>query len=95
LALEGLAWLLATASEPSLRGPAEAVRLAEHAADLTAHHDAAALDILAAASGAAGDFDRAVAASQAALDLKPAAPLASAIRKRQELYLQRRPFVAP
>ena len=95
LALEGLAWLLATASEPALRSPEEAVRLAGHAADLTAHHDAAALDILAAASAAAGDFDGAVAASQAALDLKPAAPLASAIRKRQELYLQSQPFVAP
>jgi Tfp pilus assembly protein PilF/mono/diheme cytochrome c family protein len=95
LALEGLAWLLATAPEPSLRSPEEAVRLAEHAADLTAHHDAAALDILAAASAAAGDFDRAVAASQAALDLKPAGPLASAIRNRLELYAQRRAYIAP
>ena len=90
-----LAWLLATAPEPSLRNGEEAVRLAEHAADLTARHDAAVLDILAAAYAANGAFDRAIASSQAALELKPLAPLAASIQKRLDLYRQRQAYVSP
>ena len=92
---ESFAWLLATAPEASLRQADEAVRVAEHAADLTDRYDSAVLDILAAAYAAAGQFDRAVTVSQAALDLKPSAPLEAAIRKRQGLYAQRQPYVAP
>ncbi|MBW2447355.1 MAG: tetratricopeptide repeat protein [Deltaproteobacteria bacterium] len=55
-----LAWLLAT--EPSLRDPAEAVRLAEHAAEI-APADAAVLDTLAVAYHAAGRRTDALAAA--------------------------------
>ena len=92
-AVMGLAWLLATAPDASLREPGEAVRFAEHAVDLTERREPGVLDILGAAYAAAGQFDRAVSASQAALDLKPAALLAAAIKRRQALYMQRQAFV--
>ena len=50
--LNNLAWMLAT--EPEVRAPAEAVRLAERAVALTGAADPDALDTLAAAYDAAG-----------------------------------------
>src|SRR5207244_12523740 len=94
-ALVGLAWRLATGPDSWLRDAAEAVRLAERAADLSDRRDARVLDLLAAAYAASGDFDRAVATAQAALDLKPPDPIAAAIRDRQQLYKQRQALVAP
>jgi tetratricopeptide (TPR) repeat protein/mono/diheme cytochrome c family protein len=91
-AVASIAWLLATAPDAALRDANEAIRFAERAADLTGRHDASALDILAAAYAAAGQFDRAVAASEAALGMKPDAALAAAIRRRLELYTQHKPF---
>ena len=91
-ALASLAWLLATAPDPALRDAAQAVRLAERVAELTGRRDASAMDVLAAAYAAAGQFDRAIDASEAALELKPDPALASAIRGRLELYRQRKPY---
>ena len=45
-ALAALASMLATAADGGLRSPAEAVRLAERAADLTSRQDASTLDVL-------------------------------------------------
>jgi len=92
-AMASLAWLLATAPDAALRDASQAIRFAEQAADLTGRQDASALDILAAAYAAAGQFDRAVAASEAALGMKPDAALAAAIRRREELYRQHRAYV--
>src|SRR6185436_9047730 len=94
-AVASLAWLLATAPDAALRDANQAIQFAEQAADLTGRQDASALDILAAAYAAAGQFDRAVAASDAALGLKPDAALAAAIRRRQELYTRHEPYVSP
>ena len=63
-ALASLAWLLATAPEAALRDADQAIRLAERAAELTGRRDASALDVLAAAYAAAGQFDRAVDTAQ-------------------------------
>ena len=93
-AVASLAWLLATAPDAMLRDADEAIRLAERAADLTGRTDASALDVLAAAYAAAGQFDRAVALSDAALALKPDDSLAAAIRRRQALYRQHRTYVS-
>ncbi len=90
--LENLSWALATAPNPSPRDVADALDAAERAAGLTARRDARALDVLAAAYAAAGDFDRAQNAAAAALRLLPAEPLATEIRQRLELYRQRRRF---
>ncbi len=52
--------------------------------------DPVLLDVLAAAYAAAGSFDKAIAAAQAARSLVPDA---SAIRERLAFYQQRRPYV--
>jgi tetratricopeptide (TPR) repeat protein len=93
-AVASIAWLLATAPDAALRDANQAIRFAEQAADLTGRQDASALDVLAAAYAAAGQFDRAVGVSQAALEMKPDAALAAAIRRRQELYRQHKPYVS-
>ena len=61
----------------------------------TERRAAAVLDLLAAAYASAGEFDRALEISQAALDLKPSEPMAATMRNRQEMYRQRRPYVSP
>lgn len=94
-AVAALASLLAVAPDPALRNPSEAIRLSEHAAELTGRRDANTLDVVAAAYAAAGQFDRAIAISQEALDLNPPAPIAGLIRQHQELYKQGRAYVSP
>jgi len=85
-ALANLASLLAAAPGEAMRDPAAAVRFAERAVALTARQDPNVLDVLASALAAAGAFDRAVEAADAALALEPPPPLAAAIRERRDLY---------
>lgn len=95
-ALSGLGWVLATSSDPAVRQPAEAVRLAERAADLTQRADAVILDTLAASHAASGDFDRAASAARAAHDLAAGGgmtALADEIRARLALYERRQAYV--
>jgi tetratricopeptide (TPR) repeat protein len=89
LALAGLAWIRATASNPTFLNPQEAVRLAEHADVLTAHRSESVLDALAAAYASAGRFDAATAVVRTAIDIAVAAgqlPVAAQFRQRLELY---------
>ncbi len=98
VALNTMAWLLATAPDADLRRPGEAVRLAEHAADLTKRETPEILDTLAAAYAAGGDYRRAIVEAQAAVDLAEAGgadELAREIGGRLELYRQSKPYVAP
>ena len=60
LALNNLAWLLATDDDSQWRNGTEAVRLAERACDLTHYQTPAFLGTLAAAYAEAGRFDDAV-----------------------------------
>ena len=90
-----LAWTLATAREDAVRDASQAVHYAEHAVDLTERREADFLDILAAAYAAAGDFDRAVATADSALQLGPPPIGAAAIRARQELYKQGKAYRRP
>jgi len=94
-AVASLAWLLATAPDAALRDADQAIQFAERAADLTGRQDASAADVLAAAYAEAGQFDRAIAAAQLALTMKPDPPLAAAIRRRLELYRQHQPYRSP
>jgi tetratricopeptide (TPR) repeat protein len=94
LPMANLALVLAAAPDLSVRDPAEAVRLAERAAKLTARRDANTLDVLAVAYGAAGDFDRAMAAADEALALNPPAELAAMIRSQRALFARREPYVS-
>jgi tetratricopeptide (TPR) repeat protein len=92
-ALINLAWLLSAHADRSIRNPQEAVRLAERAVVLTPE-DPAALDVLAAALAASGQFDNAVTAATKAQALaRDNAALADDISRRLVLYRSRRPFI--
>jgi tetratricopeptide (TPR) repeat protein len=93
-ALGSLAWLLATSWSSSVRNPAEALTLATRAADLVGRRRAAALDILAAAQAANGQYQLAVATCDAAIALNPPAAMAAAILQRRALYERGQPYIA-
>ncbi|MFQ5411537.1 MAG: tetratricopeptide repeat protein [Phycisphaerae bacterium] len=89
--VNGAAWILATHPESRKRDSAEAVRLAEQAAEWTRRGDAEILDTLGAAYAAAGDFQKATFAAEAALKRSTeqgAERLAQMIRSHLELYRQ-------
>jgi tetratricopeptide (TPR) repeat protein len=93
--LLNLAWLLATSETAAGGDPAEAVRLAQRARELSGRENAACLDTLAAAYAAAGRFGDAVIVAERALQLAESAGevgLAAAIRSRLELYRAERPY---
>jgi hypothetical protein len=66
--LDELAWLLATYPDSRSRDGSEAVRLAEHACDLTGRKIPALLDTLAAAYAEAGDFQHGINVAKEALN---------------------------
>lgn len=93
VALNSLAWVLATGPDARLVRPDEALRLAKRAAALTAN--ASVLDTLAAAYAASGQFDQAVSAGRQALALAvkvQAMEFAELVRDRIRLYQQKRPY---
>ncbi len=67
--LNGLAWLLATVPEESLRDPARAIELATQACEISEWKQAMIVDTLAAAHAAAGDFEKAVELEEQAVKL--------------------------
>ena len=90
-----LAWLLATCSEARLRNPAEALRRAQRARELTQSRVPEVLDTLAAAQAAGGDFVQAVETARQALELATAASnpmLAGEIQSRLRLYQAGQPY---
>lgn len=97
--LTRLAWVLATHPREEVRRPGEAVEMARRAVELGGMSpDPNALDALAAAQAAAGQFpaaaetaDRALSAARAAADPDPA--LIAALESRRQRYLEGRPFV--
>ncbi len=94
-AILGIAWLLATAPDASIRNGAEAVARAESANNLAPADDPDVLDTSAAAYAESGQFSRAINLATRALDLAVAhgnQPLATAIRGRLLLYKGHKPF---
>jgi tetratricopeptide (TPR) repeat protein len=94
VALNDTAWILATFG--AHRQPAEAVRLAERANELTDDPDANLLDTLAAAYAAAGRFEEAVTVGEAARERALAegdADLELEIARRLELYRRGESYV--
>ena len=67
LIINNLAWIMATASDPMLRNPAQAVRLAEKACELTGHENKVFLVTLTAAYASADRLDDAVSTGEKAL----------------------------
>jgi tetratricopeptide (TPR) repeat protein len=92
-AIANLASVLATAPREALRNPAEAVRQAERAVELTSRRDANTLDVLAVAVAADGDFERALLVIEEALALDPPPAIMTLLRQHQALFLQRKPFI--
>ena len=94
VAANKLAWILATSSDASVRNGHEAVRLAEHAADLTGHKDAAVLDTLAAAYAESGRFADAERTAGRALERMGSntTSMAQFVRHRLNLYRANKPF---
>ncbi|MDW8309486.1 MAG: tetratricopeptide repeat protein [Verrucomicrobiales bacterium] len=73
MALNDLAWIRATADAPELRNPAEAVRLARRACELTDYENAFYLDTLGVAHSEAGRMEAAAAVTARAAALAQAA----------------------
>jgi tetratricopeptide (TPR) repeat protein len=91
----GLAWLLATCPDNSLRDGARAVELVEQARALAGFESPQLLDTLAAAYAEAGRFDKAVETAKRALNLSATQnnqPLDEAIQSRLKLYEAHAPF---
>jgi len=97
-ACNNLAWLLATHPEPRIRDGAEAVRLAEHACELTGFQRAPLIGTLAAAYAEAGRFHDATETAEKAIQVATAAgDIGLAERNEQLLALYRaaKPYHEP
>lgn len=95
--LNNAAWLLATMANPPAP-PAEALRLARHAAELAAAPHPGLLDTVAAALAADGQYAQAAATVQQAIDLARrggAEALAGKMESRLAAYRQNRPWREP
>jgi Flp pilus assembly protein TadD len=95
LAMVDLAWMLVASPEAGASNPPRALDLAERAVNLTGRRDIVALDALAGALAAKGEFDRAVAVVDEALKLNPSATAGDLLRQRQSRYRQRVPPMLP
>ena len=94
--LNSLAWILAT--DPELRQPDEALRLATRALELNAEDDSYIFDTLGVAYAAAGRFDEAIIAVQKALsvlDKSASEDIVRQLRSRLALYEQGKAYVDP
>ena len=96
--MAGLAWVLATHSDPKFRNPQEALSLALRACELVYYEDPRFLDTLAAAYAAAGRFKDAVATAEKAIQLTASGDNKQrhqTIRNRLDLYRQQKPYRQP
>jgi tetratricopeptide (TPR) repeat protein len=91
LAMIDLAWMLMASPEGGATNPQRALELAERAVNLTARRDIVALDALAGALAATGDFDRAIAVVDEALKIAPTGLAANVLRQRQTRFRQHLP----
>jgi tetratricopeptide (TPR) repeat protein len=91
----GLAWLLATCPDSSLRDGKRAVEVAQQAVQLSGGKSPEILDTLAAAYAEAGRFPEAVETAKRALNLNATRnnqPLADALQMRLKLYEANAPY---
>ena len=95
LALNNLAWILATHEDSNIRSGAEAVKCAERACELTGRNQAYLMGTLAAAYAEAGRFDEAVGTAEKAAQLASAAgqkEIAGSNEKLLGLYRDRHAY---
>ena len=89
-----LAWLLATASDASVRDGVKALVLAQQASQLASPDDAMVLQALAAAEAETGNYPEAIAAARGALELavnQNNEPLSGNLQTELKLYEAGRP----
>jgi Flp pilus assembly protein TadD len=94
-ALNNLAWILATCPDNAVRDGHEAVKLAQHAEQISGGSAPEILDTLAAAYAESGQFSEAIDAAGRALDLATRQnnkPLMDAIRAQLKFYEARSPY---
>ncbi len=92
-ALNGLAWIRATAPDKSVRDGKAAITAATRACELTGWNDGGLVDTLAAAFAEEGDFEKAVNFQYYALTLPGIGPeLQKGAEERLALYQSHRPY---
>lgn len=95
VALNNLAFLLATAPDPALRNGAEAITYSEKACALTGNTNLATLATLAAAYAEAGRFEEAVTTAEKTCQLAAASSNPALLQHNMELleqYRRKQPF---
>lgn len=96
--LNGLAELLSTCQDDSVRNGAESLTVAKRAAELTQFRHPAVLGTLAASYAETGDFDSAADTARKGLELLGAdqpTPLRKAMEAQLRLYESGRPYRNP
>ena len=90
------AWVLSTSPDATVRNGAEALELAQRAAQISKEQDPSVLDTLAAAYAETGKFPEAVETTQKALELamqqENAQSLIEGLKVRRALYEANTPF---
>ncbi len=87
----GAAWVMATCPEERFRDEQLAIESADKAIELDGDADWRYLDTLAAAQASAGQYDQAQKSIAAAIEKAPAAQ-AAALKHRQKLYAEGKPY---
>jgi tetratricopeptide (TPR) repeat protein len=95
-AYNNLAFTLAAHPDPAVRQPNRAIYFANHAIQLQRHVDPAILDTLAVAYASTGQFEKAIATTEKAIQMavdykKP--KLADELRSRLNLYRKGKPYL--
>ncbi|MBM4104516.1 MAG: tetratricopeptide repeat protein [Planctomycetes bacterium] len=91
-----LAWMLAVCSDPAVRNPSEAIRLAQEACTATNSINPSVLDTLGAAYASAGRFAEAIETARTAMTLVDTAKysmLKDDIQHRLTFYTQGKPYI--
>jgi tetratricopeptide (TPR) repeat protein len=94
-ALNNLAWILSTSSDPAARDGRSAMGFAERAVVLTNRKDPGMLDTLAAACAEAGEFGKATEILREAIGLCEDGPVKIGFAARLKLYESNKPFRDP
>ena len=92
MALNGVAWLLATCEDAAVRDGPTAVTYAEKAVAATNRKDPVILDTLAAAYAETGEFEKAIDVQKEAIALAHDDSTKNEFRLRQELYAVKVPY---
>ena len=90
-----MAWVLSAIPDDKLRNGAEAVKLAEHAVQLTRGQDGSAWDVLSIAYAETGQFAKAMEAAEHALMTSNNPGMRDVIRARMDGYRVGVPFRDP